>query len=330
MEKEKSITIILKNVQPPSFFLWKWKKVDYDKSIKISIDEKEVYLKFELPTFYEDRKELPDTEMPIYGSLKIIINNPTENFLNGLKNPTGPDGIEVAKEIYSIYEKTLEKITFYGRWTTKLPSIWDSHKTSFSEIFYDRGIISRDCVSWSINNKDWKVFKLKNKKSNSKNPIFKSKNLLTPKKWTSIDNFLSKKLEISKEIEELVKIKYRVIWGNKRIPVVETAALIEVIIRNKLQIILKNKGQSKTKIDENNNEVHLSTLLNIALPLIFTKTEIKKYKKYIDSLDSLRKIRNDIMHRNIPEKEIDEEKVKKGIDAAIKITQLLNSKIKET
>ena len=53
---------------------------------------------------------------------------------------------------------------------------------------------------------------------------------------------------------------------------------------------------------------------------------MKKYKKYLDNLDSLRKIRNKIMHENIQEKEIDLNAVKRGVNAAIKITTLLEKK----
>lgn len=327
MKKQKIITIILKNIDPPSFFIWKWKKIDYDKSVKIVVDKKETYFKYEFPSFYEKRKELPDMDIPLHGLIKIVIKDPSQDFLDGIENPSGSNGIEVAKEIYSLYEKILEKITFYGRWIVKLSNLTDSMKTSFSDLFYDNTLSIKGSVLWSTNNRDWKIFKIEKKGRFSKNPMFKSVNLLTPKKWDKINTFASTNMEIDKEIEELVKIKNKALWGNKRIPVVETAALIEVTIRNKLQIILKNKGQSKTKIHDNNDETTLSILLNVILPLIFTKSEIKKYKKYIDNLDALRKIRNDIMHRNISEKEIDIEKVKKGIDAAIKITQLLNSKI---
>lgn len=321
--------IVLKDVDAPSFVLWKWTKEDYEKPVKIVIDEAEILFRYRLESFYKKDKKLPDRQMPSDGLLTITIKNPPAEFLDGLKNPSGNNAQEAAKKIYSFYERALEKVTLYGRWAAKLTSIIDVHKNSFDEIFHGIGILHTDNVHWRIGNQNWELFRLETKKKNRKiNPMFKSRHLLTPKKWNAINNFAAANLELGKEIEELVRIKSKAAWGSKRIPTIETAALIEVVIRNKIQVVLKQQGQSDRKIDNVNDEISLSILLNILLPLILNKSEVKRYKKDIDALDLLRKVRNDIMHRNIPENEINLETVRNGVDAAIKIIQLLNLKIK--
>ena len=147
-------------------------------------------------------------------------------------------------------------------------------------------------------------------------------------KWTKFKKYLSSAPELSQNIVELVRIKSKVEWNEKRIPTIETAALMEVIIRNTATIALKNRGISNKKIKHINDEAGLSILLNMLLPLILTKSETEKYKVYLDHLDALRGIRNKIMHGNLPEKDIDLEVVKKGINAAIEITLLLEKKNK--
>jgi len=68
-------------------------------------------------------------------------------------------------------------------------------------------------------------------------------------------------------------------------------------------------------------------LLNAFLPIVLTRSELSRYKKYIDDLDALRRVRNNIMHRNVLESSIDRGVVTRGIEAAIKITQFLDKKI---
>ena len=128
------------------------------------------------------------------------------------------------------------------------------------------------------------------------------------------------------QLNELLRIKSKARWREKRIPTIETAALMEITIRNKVQLLLQRQGQSKKKIDAADDELGFSMLLNVLLPLALTKGELARYKKHIDELDALRKVRNDIMHRNIPESSIDGTVVLRGIEAAIKITQFLERK----
>jgi hypothetical protein len=326
-ENLETLNIALQDVDAPSFFLWKWTKEDYDKLIRFTIDEVSITFRFTLDSLYKDNKKLPERQMPMHGLFVFTIKNPPPEFLEGLKNPDGKNAEEAAQKIFNLYEKALNKVTLYGRWVTKLTSITDGIRTYYDDMFFGRGILPRKHVYWRLNNQEWKPFEIKPKKKRGINPIFKSKNLLTPKKWERINKFAVSNKELGREIEELVRIKSKVDWGTKRIPTIEIAALIEVIIRNKVQILLEKHGQSRRKIDNVNDETSLSVFLNVVLPLILSKTEMKKHKKYIDALDLLRKTRNDIMHRNISENEINLETVKKGVEAAIKITQLLNVKI---
>lgn len=324
VKKDQKVAILLKDVTGPSFFLWKWTKKDYEKSVNFIIDDAKVDFKFSVDSFYDREKELPDRQMPMCGQFIFTIENPSKEFLDGLENPSGLNAQYTTQTIYDLYEKALEKIIFYGRWVAKLTSIVDGVKTYPNELF-SGGFLNTNRVYWRVGDKEWKPFVYQPKLKGKINPLFKSKNLLTTEKWEKISQFAKTKTELGKEIEELLRIKSKVAWRGKRIPTVEIAALMEVIIRNKARIILKIQGQSTKKIE--NEEVALSALLNVVLPLIISRTDMKKHKKNIDALDLLRKVRNDIMHKNIQENEIDLETIKKGVDAAIKITYMLNNKI---
>lgn len=210
-----------------------------------------------------------------------------------------------------------------------LPNILEHPTTRFEEMFGKEGfILAKTHVYWRYGSGKFRPFKPKIKMPKRKiNPIFKSKYLLTTKKWQKITDFAKGSTSIlGKEIEELLRIKSKVRWREKRIPVIETAALMETMIKNKIQIALERQGQSKEKIEDSNKDVGFSVLINFLLPLVLTKSEVGKYKKYINNLDKLRKIRNDIMHKNIQDKDIDQGQVILGIQAAIKITQMLSKK----
>ena len=322
---KKKLTVVLDKVEAPGFVLWKWSENDYKKPIALTIDEikAEYYFIYKKP--YQNGN-LPDREIFLDGRIEFSFLDPPQELIKGLNNPSKPSADAAAEYLYNLYKKTIDKLILYGRCELKLPSIMDAHYTGFNEIFRGNRSSIRNNVSWKYGSSDWRKFTLLTRKRASKiNPIFFSRNLLTPQKWIRLIKYASSNPEIGKEIEELIRIKSQIAWGKKRIPVIEIAALVELIIRNNVQSELKNKGQSnkKSKIAA---DAGLSVLLNILLPLILTKSEVKKYKSYIDKLDSLRKVRNDVMHENIPEAKIDLNVVKNGVDAAIKITTLLAKK----
>jgi len=98
------------------------------------------------------------------------------------------------------------------------------------------------------------------------------------------------------------------------------------VVRNKIQKVAIKKGVSKTRIENIEDEIGLSILLNVLLPMALAKGENRRYKKYINDLDKLRKLRNNIMHKNIPEETMDKDIVYKGVVAAIKIVSFLEKK----
>lgn len=323
------VIIYLNEVSGPFFFLWKWFRDDYKKSVELEIEGVKVLFRFGMSPFEEDSKEkLPDRQIPMYAHIFIVIENPTQELLEGLNNTSNKKELDVANKIYSIYQKAINDLTLHGQWYLKLPSILSPDLTNFNEMFYEDGLLPKKHVFWKTGGSDFQPFVLNKKQKSKINPRFLSKNLLDVDKWTKFKKYLSSAPELSQNIIELVRIKSKIEWNEKRIPVIETAALMEMVIRNAVTTALKNQGVSNRKIKHTNDEAGLSILLNMLLPLILTKSETEKYKVYLDHLDTLRGIRNKIMHGNLPEKDIDLEVVKKGINAAIEITLLLEKKNK--
>ena len=321
------LIIYLTEVSAPFFTLWKWSRDDYKKEVELEIDGTKVLFRFGLGSFDEGGgRELQGIQWPMYSHIFIIIEKPTQEFLDGLNNSSDEKELETANKIYSIYQKTIDVLTLHGRWYLKLPSVLSPHLSRFDEMFYQEGFLSRGNVFWSTGGSEFQPFTLQKKQEARINPIFQSQNRLSPKKWIKFGKYLASAPELSPNIIELVRIKSKVDWNEKRIPTIETAALMEVVIRNAVTTALKNQGVSNTKMKSANDEAGLSILLNMLVPLILKKMEVKKYKVYLDRLDALRTVRNKIMHENLPEKSIDLEAVKNGVNAAIEITLLLERK----
>ena len=76
------------------------------------------------------------------------------------------------------------------------------------------------------------------------------------------------------------------------------------------------------------DNLSFNLMLNAVLPLTLTKTEAKKLENHITAVDILRKIRNDVVHGNIEEKDIDESAVRNGIESTLKIVETIKSKLK--
>lgn len=325
----KVLIIYLKEVQPPFFTLWRWSRDDYKKDIEVEIEGANVLFRFGLSSFDEDEdKKLPDRQWPMYAHIFIVVKNPTQELLDGLNNSSEEKELEAANKIYSIYQKTIDALTLHAIWYLKLQSILTRpFLTDFNKMFYEDGFLSQKYVFWRIGRNEWRPFVLKKKQKSKINPRFLSKNLLSVDKWIKFKKYLTSAPKLSQNILELLTIKSKVEWNEKRIPTIETAALMEVVIRNTATTALKNQGVSNKKIKNTNDEAGLSILLNMLLPLILTKKEVEKYKIHLDNLDALRGVRNKIMHENLSEKEIDFEIVKKGINAAIEITLLLEKKM---
>ncbi len=318
------LKITLEEISVPMLTVWKWSEGDFKNGLKFSTDDAKIEF-YILPDKYSLERGLRDRETFLNGRIVIEIENPEKNLLNGLVDSNSANSSRSAEKIHEIYKAVFQYVTFLCRWHGNLQYLFDGQGTSFHDLFYDDAL-SSSRVMWSLNNGRENLFKLKKGKSRKISPIFKSKNLLTKQRWDKIRGAALRGELISNELQELIKIKGKANWGEKRIPIVETAALMEVVLNNKVRLFLQDKGQSKTKIDSIEKEIGFSILINLFLPSLLAKSEFKKYRRHINDLDALRKIRNDIMHKNAKEANINQDIALRGINAAIKITSILDKK----
>jgi len=267
------LIIYIKDVKGPSFTFLKWAKADYKQGVELEVEGARVIFHFE-PGPLVDHAEFSTNriDFAMNCNMMVVIDRPEQFLIDGLNNKTKESEKQVADKIYSIYEKTVKELVLQGRWYLKLPSILDFILTGFDELFYSGSPLSFASVSWKQGGGQLKIFKLSSKPpEKGVNPIFAEDNLLTIEKWKDFGRYLLKKKEISPNITELIRIRSKLVWREKRIPTIETVALMEVVIRTKVSAVLSMQGVSNKKLKDVNDEAGFSILLNMLLPLILKK-----------------------------------------------------------
>lgn len=83
-----------------------------------------------------------------------------------------------------------------------------------------------------------------------------------------------------------------------------------------------------TKIKALGDELSFNNMLNVVLPLSLTKGELKRVRSSIEAVDLLRKIRNDLVHGNISEDQVEEASIDQGINGALRLAEFLKKKTK--
>jgi len=256
----------------------------------------------------------------MYGILNIYIKRPQKSLLKSLLN----NNIEGANLIYSCYTDTIKRFVLYTRYALNLSSVIDG-RVSFNDMFGET-IYYGQKILWSTDKKNYQQYTYKARRNRGINPLLKSKNLISPLAWKKLQLAIQKQPLPNTEIEELLKFKTKAQWNEKRIAVVETMSIIELAIRDKIEKILNSKGLSIKRLKDMRKDIGISILLNILIPSAITKTDLKRYSKTIREIDDLRRIRNDIMHENLPEKSIDGKMAVRGISASIRLLCFLNKK----
>ena len=117
----------------------------------------------------------------------------------------------------------------------------------------------------------------------------------------------------------LHRIWAKVYPREKREPVIETAILLEAVLKAYAIEALEKRNFSKNKIKNISEDLSFNTCLNLVLSLTLPNSDARRLHDTLIKIDRLRRIRNDIVHDNLAEDDIDEREVKDGIDAGIKL-----------
>ncbi|MCX6755177.1 MAG: hypothetical protein NT068_01365 [Candidatus Nomurabacteria bacterium] len=313
--------IRIKNIAIP-FVLTGWKKKDMLTPLKISETDWKVEL-YILPEIIE--KELPpNNQILVHGNIEIYIQKPENWLLDGLNKKSSDETMRTAKYIYEIYIESMRRAVIYARMNLNLQNIFEMN-SNFHELF-DNSFFSSKKVEWSLKKSTLKIFSFEIPRSNEINPLFKEDKLVSPKKWKGLQKFIDKNILPSKEVEELLRLKQKTAWNEKRIATIESAIIIEFILGKKIQKILIAQGVSQNKIKDIKKDIGMSISLNLLIPLSISKKEYAKQKSYIEKIDKLRKIRNEIIHEGLKESSIELQIVSEGIDSAIQLISFLDIK----
>lgn len=307
---------IRRQVKFPGFGAYKWKKADHKKPLSIPVRNAKAL-------FYLDEDGFTKDDIIIFpgGTLVLEFSPPPKWFITGLTKK-GSEEKYVTKLTYDLYLDALNKFEALLMSTGNVRKMMQASRTGMSE-FFNRGGLLPGGVEWWIDDGPVNVFEPKITQSQARNTLFKVDQMITPTKWGRMQD-ASDNVDIpSGELFELYGIRSKLLWQQLRVATIEASIISESLLRQYGLLTLKKNGFSNTKVNRLRNELSFNNLLNIVLPLSLTKTDLRKVSGAIQAVDNLRRIRNDLVHGNISEKDVDQQNVAKGIDGAIKLAEFL-------
>lgn len=311
IEYKSSRTLLL-------FGIAAWKEDEYSTPLKLNIKDVEVDIFIEKPS-YLTKKRIAQAEL----TYKFIFKNTTKKFINGIVEKNKTDTNFAIEKIYDAYKEAHQKLESLLRGVGKVENLMLMGSPSREEMFGNTLLGSKLYVYFESNGK--KVFSPKLQKSKKINPLFSSKQLITFEKWKNIQIVANKNIPVSPEIDELLKIKAKLLFiDSRKFAVLESIILIEYSLGRYIERHLSLIGLPAKKIKEYGNELTLNLMLNVLLPITLSKTRFSTINRHISNVNNLRKIRNKIMHEKMTNSEIDPLLIKKGIDSSIKLMGLLS------
>lgn len=266
---------------------------------------------------------------PVWHALfQLHFSSPLMSFIKGLKSSNKPS-LKAAEKIYKYYLEVLVMFEGILRTVGKTKNLYKGITYSIEEFF--EGDSLNENVTWWIGSEEPKSFRPKiPKKRRRFNPLFLKNQIITTNKWKKMQEAINKNEFPSAEMLELLRIRTQAEWGKGKVATLEAAIFAEKILRDYANRVLISLGMSKNKLKNIKDELTFSTILNILLPLSLSKSEAKRLRRHIQAVDILRKIRNDVMHGNITESEIDEVKVRAGIESTLKLVDFIRGRLNES
>jgi len=299
----------------------KWADADHDKPLVIPSDSAKV-------AFYlhkDDHTHLRKIVFPS-GHVEILFSPSPKSLIRGLQSK-GQVAISAAELIYEKFAKAYERFEGLLMSTAGITRLLPYGKMSIHAFYEDRmSILGDDPVSWSLDGSPPKTFCPKLPKSRGINPLYKADQLLTPQKWRRMQDAADDGDFPKGEVLELLGIRSKAKWREKRVATIEAAIISESLLRRYAVMILKGNGFSNTKIKALGDELSFNNMLNIVLPLSLTKGELTSVRSSIEAVDLLRKVRNDLVHGNILEEQVEESSIDQGINGALRLAEFLRKK----
>jgi hypothetical protein len=257
---------------------------------------------------------------------KLSFKNPSKAFINGIEHPDSNDTDFAVDKIYKTFKEANEIFDSLLRSAGKVENLMTMGDATSESIFKDSGLRGQGVYYW-LDDGSKKTFSPKFKRPKGINPLFSKKQLLTFKKWQSIQETINTGNFPSPEVDELLKIKAKLIFvGGRRFAVLEATILIEYVLSLYVEKHLLSIGLTKNKVRDHKKEITHNLMLNILLPSTLSKAKLRAINVHISNVNNLRKMRNKIMHEKMNDVEIEINIAKKGIDSSIKLMTLLTKK----
>ena len=315
-----AILIIKRQIRFTQFGTWKWKKDNYDRSLTFRLAQAKANIYLEEGHYIkQDLNVLPG------GRIEIVYNPAPNNLLKGLKSK-GVASREAAQVIYNAYVEAHTKFEALLCSVGRVRNIARMGPESLSN-FFSEGSLWGLGVEWKVDDGPFQTFSPKLQKPRGRNPLYAASQLVTPARWQDLQKAADEGNIPDGELLELYWIRSKAGWREIRIAAIEASIISETLLRAYGLEVLKKNGFSNTKLKRLKDELTFNNLLNILLPLSLTKSELRKMQTPIEAVDRLRAIRNDLVHGNIVEKDVDRRAVEDGIDGAIRLVRFLRTKI---
>lgn len=312
---------VKRKIDYPPFGLWKWKDADYSVPIVIPM----VGAKASFFLEKDECRGIGDLVLFSSGRIELEFDPVPKTIINGLKNRVGQT--EAAHKIYSSYAEAMNKLESLLLSAANQKYMFWTRILSEDEFFGRDSIFGGVVVGWSLDGSEFKSFTPKLASPRGRNPMFKSDQVITAAKWKKIQGAANNQEFPEAELLELYRIRNKAHMRQVKTATIEASIISESLLREYGLKTLEVRGLSKNKIKKIKDELTFNNLLNVILPLSLTKSEFNRISRDVEKIDSLRRLRNDLVHGNIQEKDIDHANVVEAAEAAIRLVNLLKNKI---
>jgi hypothetical protein len=308
--------IVQREVEAPMFGFRNWRAEDYKKPIEFQLQGAKTRIRLVEDIIGKaDPRELRIATRLLFA---IRSENPPERILQSVK-ARGKATAEAAVWIHKLYLETMSRFESLLRVYGGVRNLFEFRDRSLGSFYSSLGLGRRE-VRWSTDGENFHLFEpFIPKGRRQRGALFKGKQVITPARWNRLQEYVNKKALPADDIMALHRIWAKVFPRDKRLPVIETAILLEAVLRSYAIAALEGRNFSKNKIKNISDDLSFNTCLNLVLPLTLPSSVARRLRDTLIKVDRLRRIRNDIVHDNLAEDNIDEREVKEGIDAGIKL-----------
>lgn len=310
--------VVRKKISIPMIGTWDWSRDDY--ATPLVFDLPGARAKLYLDMWNQGSRRRETTWEAIF---ELHFSPAPKAVIRGLTT-SGKQALDIARHIHACYLTVHEKFESLLYTVGKTRSMLPEKPIPFKE-FYSEDSFSGDAVTFQVDGQTEQKFapKVATTRQGGIRPVFRRAQLIDKGKWTRMQEAVDAQDFAAPELVELYRIRSRLEWREHKIATIEAAIFAETTLRDFIVRALVLRGINKKKLKDLQNDLSFSILLNALLPMAIPKARADRLRPHIVAVDLLRKIRNDLVHGNITEKEINVKNVRKGIEGTFRIVDTI-------